>query len=433
MSALPAPQPAGGQAASEWAQIAARAPQMADTLARYLTQVATVLAPNSVAAADLALRQFARWLLEHTDVRAVADIGRGHVEDYKVWLADQPGIRGDGLSTTTQRQRLHMLRMFFERVIEWDWADAPARNPIIGRDIPPRREPLPKFLDDRDAARLMTAARAATDPRDRLVVEVLARTGLRAGELCDLDADAVVLIGDGHWLRIPVGKLRNDRYVPLHPDLVTLFADWTAANLDHIRHHRRLVADHRGTLDRHLVRRIVRRVARHAGVRVHPHQLRHTLATQAINRGMRLEAIAALLGHRSMHMTLTYARIADRVVADEYAAVSAQIDALYGQQLAVAETGAMTRLRREAHARMLGNGLCTRPVELDCRMESACETCAYFATGPEFRPVLLRQRDHARDHHQTRPRRPLRRPPQQPRGTLLTAITRITAVLARCA
>ena len=140
MSALAAPQPAGGQAASEWARIATRAPQMADTLARYLTQVATVLAPNSVVAADLALRQFARWLLEHTDVRAVAEIGRGHVEDYKVWLADQPGIRGDGLSTTTQRQRLHMLRMFFERVIEWDWADAPARNPIIGRDIPPRRE-----------------------------------------------------------------------------------------------------------------------------------------------------------------------------------------------------------------------------------------------------------------------------------------------------
>jgi hypothetical protein len=32
---------------------------------------------------------------------------------------------------------------------------------------------------------------------------------------------------------------------------------------------------------------------------------------------------------------------------------------------------------RQAHARMLGNGLCTRPVELECRMESACETCAY--------------------------------------------------------
>jgi hypothetical protein len=34
-------------------------------------------------------------------------------------------------------------------------------------------------------------------------------------------------------------------------------------------------------------------------------------------------------------------------------------------------------------------------------METVCETCAYFATGPEFVPVLLRQRDHARDRNQT--------------------------------
>jgi len=60
----------------------------------------------------------------------------------------------------------------------------------------------------------------------------------------------------------------------------------------------------------------------------------------------------------------------------------------------------MARLRREAHARMLGNGLCTRPAELDCRMESACETCAYFRTGTEFLPILVHQRDHARDHGQ---------------------------------
>jgi hypothetical protein len=60
----------------------------------------------------------------------------------------------------------------------------------------------------------------------------------------------------------------------------------------------------------------------------------------------------------------------------------------------------MARLRREAHAPMLGNGLCTRPAELDCRMESACETCAYFRTGTQFLPILTRQRDHARDHGQ---------------------------------
>src|SRR5207244_11135121 len=69
---------------------------------------------------------------------------------------------------------------------------------------------------------------------------------------------------------------------PCTPDLVGLPGAWTAANLDHIRAHKRLVADHRGPLDRHLIGRIVRRVAGAAGVPgVHPHRLRHTLATQA--------------------------------------------------------------------------------------------------------------------------------------------------------
>ncbi len=374
------------------------------TIHRYLRQLGTFLAPRSVAVAESALRQFARWMVTGTQLTAIAQIGRDDIEDYKVWLAARRLSAGQVISAETRRQRMRTVRQFFERIIEWDWPDAPARNPVIAGDIPKKPEPLPKFPGDHDAARLMTAARASADPRDRLVAELLARTGMRAGELADLDADAVVQIGNGHWLRIPLGKLRNDRYVPLHPDLLTLLAAWTAANMNHIRRHKRLVADHRGILDRHVIGRVVRRVGRAAGVPgVHPHRLRHTLATQAINRGMRLEAIAALLGHQKMEMTLIYARIANRVVADEYTAVSAKIDALYGQPPALPadyESAGMARLRREAHARMLGNGLCTRPPQLDCRLESACETCAYFRTGPQFLPILTRQRDHARDHGQ---------------------------------
>ena len=308
---------------AEWATIAVTAPQLVETMGRYLAQVGTFLAPASVDSASLGLRQISRWLLAETDIRTVAGIDRNTIEDYKVWLADQPGVGGRPLSANTQRQRLRMLRVFFERIIEWEWTDAPPRNPIIGRDIPPRPEPLPKFLDDRDAATLMAAAHASNDPRDRLVMEILSRTGMRAGEVGRLDADAVVCIGDNHWLRVPVGKLRNDRYVPLHADLVAMLAAWTADNLEHIRRHRRLIVDHRGPISRFHVTRVVQRVGKRAGVKAHPHQLRHTLATQAINRGMRLEAIASLLGHRSMEMTLTYARITDRVVADEYGAISA--------------------------------------------------------------------------------------------------------------
>jgi hypothetical protein len=137
---------------------------------------------------------------------------------------------------------------------------------------------------------------------------------------------------------------------------------------------------------------------------IHPHQLRHTPTTQAINRGMSLEAIAAMPA-RSLDMTLRYAKIASRTVADEYFAVTEKAEALYGQpaQLPAGAAGPkMTRLRREHH-RLLGNGWCTRPPELDCAFESICETCTYFQTGIEFRPTLAAQhQDAITKHHDHR-------------------------------
>jgi hypothetical protein len=117
---------------------------------------------------------------------------------------------------------------------------------------------------------------------------------------------------------------------------------------------------------------------------------------------MSLEAIAAMLGHRSLDMTLRYAKIARRTVADEYFAVNDKVDALYGQPPVLPADALgpkMTRLRRE-HQRLLGNGYCTRPPELDCAFESICETCTFFQTSIEFRPVLQNQHDHAAAHGQ---------------------------------
>jgi len=146
-----------------------------------MRQLGTFLAPGSVTAAENALRQFARWLVTETQITAISDVGRDDIEDYKVWLAGKRRSAGQVISRETHRQRMRTVRQFFERIIEWDWPDAPPRNPVIAGDIPKKPEPLPKFLDDRDAARLMAAARASTDPRDRLVVELLARTGMFSG------------------------------------------------------------------------------------------------------------------------------------------------------------------------------------------------------------------------------------------------------------
>ena len=151
------------------------------------------------------------------------------------------------------------------------------------------------------------------------------------------------------------------------------------------------------------VTRMLNRAGKTAGLpHIHPHQLRHTLATQAINRGMSLEAIAAMLGHRSMDMTRRYAKIANRTVADEYFAVTDKVDALDGQpkQLPADAIGSKMARPRRDHHRLLGNGYCTRPAELDCAFESICENCTFFQTGIEFRPTLQAQHDHAAKHGQ---------------------------------
>lgn len=331
MSAEPAVTPVLS-AATAWDTLAVHAPLLDATMRRYVAQQAVTLRPSSIQSMSNALVRFGLWIVDHDlTVRGAADIGRSHIEAFKLKLiTDTHHATGEPLAVNTIRARLRHLKVFFDRIIDWEFDDAPRRNPIIRGDVPPRPEPLPKFLNDEQMAAFMHHAEIELDPLRKLCVLLLARTGIRVGELCNLSADPVVEVGDNHWLHVPVGKLRNDRYVPLHPILVTLIDDWRQANAVHIARTGRLLTDGVSAVDRHRVSRMVRRIAKNAGIgHVHPHQLRHTLATQAINRGMRLEAVAALLGHKNLEMTMVYARIADDTVADEYFDVAAQVDQLY--------------------------------------------------------------------------------------------------------
>lgn len=118
-----------------------------------------------------------------------------------------------------------MLRVVFGRLIEWDHPDTPSRNPILWTDLPKTDEPLPKFLDDEQAARFMAAA-VRLSPQRRLVVEMLARTGLRVTEFCELIRDAIMTLNETAWLRVRSGKLHTDRFAPLHPSLLELHRTW---------------------------------------------------------------------------------------------------------------------------------------------------------------------------------------------------------------
>lgn len=393
-----------------WDQLAERAPVMVATMRCYLDQCLLSLRPSSVACFDTTFRQFATMLTTaDPPVVRVADIAREHIESYKSDLATRPGRHGKPLSKTTLGMRIGHLHTFFTRITEWDYDDVPARIPVFASDRPRLDKPLPRFLDDAQAVAFMNAARNLPDPLDRLMVIALARTGMRRGELLGLTVDAVVQIGTGFWLRTPVGKLHTDRYIPLHPQLKDLLDGWIAGRPGW-QATGLLLTDRGRPIPPTRVDKAVQKAADAAGIaHVHPHQLRHTLATQAINRGMSLEAIAALLGHHDLSMTMVYARIADRTVAEEYFAVTEKIEALYDAHALPAALPAdaagpnMRALRNESAKRLLGNGYCGRPRELDCQYETICESCSMFFTTIEHRGTIQAQRhDAAEQGHDRR-------------------------------
>jgi integrase len=124
-------------------------------------------------------------------------------------------------------------------------------------------------------------------------------------------------LGDTHWLRIPVAKLHNDRSVPLHPSLVGLINDyraWRGPAATGLLVER----DDHQPFDRapSTVTSPPRPDAPASAVCIPTNSVTPS-PPNCLNRGMSLEVIAALLGHRSPLMTLVYARIADTVAADQ--------------------------------------------------------------------------------------------------------------------
>jgi site-specific recombinase XerD len=246
-----------------------------------------------------------------------------HVNEYARELESTVDIRtGRPLTPATVARRLSALASWYDFLVRLGAAGA---NPVAGADRPrvARDHSATVGLTAAEVDALLTAAGADTGPqavRNRAMLTLLADLGLRVGELVGLD---VADLGQerGHRTVRFVGKGGKPRRRALAPG--------TAAALDAYLAERpvaeRPVADRpvadRGPLfvtatgarvDRHAVFRLVRRLARDAGIpawaKLSPHSLRHAFATTARDEGVPLEDVQDAMGHADPRTTRRYDR-----------------------------------------------------------------------------------------------------------------------------
>ena len=146
-----------------------------------------------------------------------------------------------------------------------------------------------------------------TEPRDLAMIDMLASTGMRVGEMVLLNREDIdfnerecVVFGKGNKERIVYfdarTKIHLQNYLNSRKDdnpalFVSLQSPYNRMNI--------------GGIEARL-----RQLGKRLGLnKVHPHKFRRTLATMAIDKGMPIEQLQQLLGHRKIDTTLQYAMV----------------------------------------------------------------------------------------------------------------------------
>ncbi len=390
--------------------------EIRDSMAGYVRARSAVLSRSSVSGLINDLIPFGLFLGEHhPEVARLTQLERHHVEEFLVWNRTRRWrgrlARDQRVSASVVHGTVLTLRNFLDDITLWGWADRPARRLVFASDVPRLPRPLPRALaPDIDTA-LMAAVGNLEDPFARSAIVLLRRAGLRLGECLDLELDCVVDYGaTGTWLRVPLGKLGTERVVPLDADTVAALDAWvnqrgqqrshphprTGAPTDYVFSEKgRRIQDWR-------IRKGLRDGASAAGLtgpggttlRVTPHMLRHTYATELANAGMSLQVLMAVLGHVTPEMTLRYAVLASPTLRAAYDEAMGKVRRL----IPVAPTGQpavpakVEWIASEFLKTRLTGGYCSRHLAAEaCPYANVCETCDNFVPGPEFAPALRAQ------------------------------------------
>ncbi len=243
----------------------------------------------------LDLRQWATWI--DAARLGMFDVERAHIELYARWC------ESEGKAPATIGRRLSTICGFYNYCSEERLID---RNPAAHVRRPKQNHESSTLGLDRNELGAFLVQAGLSGGRDHALACLLALNGLRISEALGADIDNLD-VNRGHRTLFIHRKGNKTATIPLSPR--------TARALDLYVGEREtgpLFLNHDGTrrLDRHASARIVRRLAKRAGIdkRISPHSLRHSFITAALDAGVPLRDVQEAASHADPRTTMRYDR-----------------------------------------------------------------------------------------------------------------------------
>lgn len=315
--------------ARQWKGVSARYARRAGRFVAFLAVRGVISAPPPVAAEIIhpQILDYQRWLVVHRGLsdRSVSRQGR-MIKRLLPAIGEDP--QAYGASTIRAAFRVEAQRCSPSHVRTMTTAlrgflrflaASGLCRPGLDQAVPPvlqwRLSTLPRYLPTADVERLIASCDLTTplDLRDRAALLLLARLGLRAGDVCSLRLD------DFDWAAGTVrvsGKSRCSVRLPLPQDVgdaVLAYIENGRPTVTEERVFLRSKAPYRPFTTSSSISYIVARALRQVGIKDPPSKgaglLRHSAATTMLRAGATLEAVGAVLRHRSLDMTAHYAKV----------------------------------------------------------------------------------------------------------------------------
>jgi integrase/recombinase XerC len=248
-------------------------------------------------------------------IRRLAEFvpGKGIGEVTRLDLVTFATRNGPGeAKATTKRQRLGVLRPFFEWLVENDIID---RNPIRAVRSPALPDPEPRFLTHGEVQRLVAVV---TNPRDLLLVLIATHIGLRRKELHELDIEDIDRVDRTLGARGKGYRGEVSRRLPIPTEVwehLEPFLDGLGATEGPVfRSESARVSPTGPRLSVRWISSTVSKAMLRAGIKTamgdgkSAHALRHTMAQHLVDAGADIRKVQAVMGHRQVRTTEGYAR-----------------------------------------------------------------------------------------------------------------------------